>query len=141
MMKFWMTLISAGILSLISMLHMYWAFGGRWGTGAVIPRRKGESQPAFVPGKWGTLLVAFLLLMAVCLLVIQGGFLPTMKAGALSRWGCIVCAAVFLLRSIGDFNYVGFFKKVKHSVFATNDTFLYSPLCLYLGINYVLLLF
>ncbi|MBE9918175.1 DUF3995 domain-containing protein [Paenibacillus donghaensis] len=124
-MELGMTLISAGILSLISMLHIYWAFGGRWGTGSVIPRKKGESQPAFVPGKSGTM---------------QGDFLPFIKASAISRWGCIVCAAVFLLRSIGDFNYVGFFKKVKHSAFATNDTYLYSPLCLYLGINYVLLL-
>lgn len=139
-MELGMTLISAGILSLISMLHIYWAFGGSWGTGSVIPRKKGESQPAFVPGKSGTLLVAFLLLIAVCLLVVQGDFLPFIKASAISRWGCIVCAAVFLLRSIGDFNYVGFFKKVKHSAFATNDTFLYSPLCLYLGINYILLL-
>ncbi|MDR0270498.1 DUF3995 domain-containing protein [Paenibacillus sp.] len=139
-MEFWMTFVSVCILCFISMLHMYWACGGRWGTEAVIPRKKGESQPTFVPGKSGTLLVAFLLLMACFLLVIQVGFLPSMKASAISRWGCIVCTAVFLLRSIGDFKYVGFFKKVKHSTFATYDTFLYSPLCLYLGINYILLL-
>ena len=38
-------------------------------------------------------------------------------------------AAVFALRAIGDFRYVGFFKRVRGSKFARLDTLAYSPLC------------
>ena len=37
-------------------------------------------------------------------------------------------------RGIGDFRYVGFFKRVKGSLFATRDTYLYSPLCMVLAV-------
>ncbi|NRF91294.1 DUF3995 domain-containing protein [Paenibacillus frigoriresistens] len=33
---------------------------------------------------------------------------------------------------MGDFKYVGLFKRVKQTRFATYDTFLFTPLCLWL---------
>lgn len=39
-----------------------------------------------------------------------------------------------LLRSIGDFRYVGFFKRARGSRFAELDTRFYSPLCLPLAL-------
>ena len=41
--------------------------------------------------------------------------------------------APVLMRAIGDFRYVGFFKRVRGSRFARMDTTLYSPLCLALA--------
>jgi hypothetical protein len=38
-----------------------------------------------------------------------------------------------LARAIGDFKYLGLFKRVRGSRFATLDTFVYSPLCLLLA--------
>lgn len=38
-----------------------------------------------------------------------------------------------LLRGVGEFRYVGLFKRVKGSRFARNDTRFYSPLCLMLA--------
>ena len=38
-----------------------------------------------------------------------------------------------LARAIGEFKYVGFFKRVRGSRFATLDTFVFSPLCLLLS--------
>lgn len=49
-------------------------------------------------------------------------------------YGLYVVASIFLIRAIGDFNYVGFFKKVKATEFAINDTKYFSPLCLFLGV-------
>lgn len=40
-----------------------------------------------------------------------------------------------LLRAVGDFRYVGFFKSVRDSRFATMDTWCYSPVCLALSIG------
>ena len=41
-------------------------------------------------------------------------------------------AAAFLLRSVGDFRYVGVFKRVAHTRFAYWDTRLFVPICLLL---------
>jgi hypothetical protein len=40
-----------------------------------------------------------------------------------------------LARAMGDFNYVGFFKRVRGTRFARMDTLLYSPLCLALAVG------
>jgi len=56
----------------------------------------------------------------------------------LSRFLLSICGwaipAIFLLRALGDFRYVGFFKKVKTTPFAKADTKFFSPLCLMLGL-------
>ncbi|UNK16143.1 DUF3995 domain-containing protein [Paenibacillus sp. N3/727] len=140
-MKLVMTLSTVSLLALISIIHVYWAYGGRWGIQAAIPSRAGEYKPAFVPGKVGTLFVAILILIVCFILLIQGGYTHYFIANTITRIGCIVCASVFFLRAIGDFRHIGFFKKINHTVFARNDTWLYSPLCLYFGLTCTILLF
>lgn len=140
-MKLILLLVAVGLLWFISLLHIYWAFGGRWGSAAAIPVKEGEQKPAFTPKKWGTLFVAILILLASVIIVVQGGYLQGFQANGLSIIGSIVCAFVFIIRAIGEFKYVGFFKKIKHSQFARYDTWFYSPLCLFLGIVYIILLF
>jgi len=135
------TFIAIGLLWFISVLHIYWAFGGRWGTAAVIPVKKGEQQPIFKPRKFGTILVAVLILLASFILIFQAGYLVSFQVNTITNIGSIICAIVFMIRAIGDFNYLGFFKKIKHSQFARFDTLIYSPLCLYLGFTYIILLF
>jgi Protein of unknown function (DUF3995) len=61
--------------------------------------------------------------------LIQFDWLPD-RVGEWSVWAI---AAIFLLRAIGDFRYVGFFKKERGSKFAKMDTKFYSPLCLLIG--------
>ncbi|WP_373072949.1 DUF3995 domain-containing protein [Sulfurimonas sp.] len=50
-----------------------------------------------------------------------------------------IISAVFTLRSVGDFNMVGFFKKIKDTEFAIYDTKYFSPLCLILGVIFATL--
>lgn len=50
------TYISVCILFLVSFLHVYWAFGGKWATNSVIPTKAGEK--AFTPGTGMTLFIA-----------------------------------------------------------------------------------
>jgi len=137
---FILSLVSVCLLWLISIIHVYWAFGGQWGTGAVIPIKDGSQQKVFSPRKWGTLCVALLLLSASVIILVQGGYMTALPASTYSKVGCIACAIVFSIRAMGDFRYVGFFKTIKHSQFARNDTKLYSPLCLFLGLVYIMLL-
>ncbi|MGL5805866.1 MAG: DUF3995 domain-containing protein [Xenococcaceae cyanobacterium] len=114
------------------MLHVYWAFGGNWGIAAAIPTNNG--QLLFENGLWDTLAVAIALSIAafICLgnLNYRLPFIPLW----IDRIGIFLIASVFLLRAIGEFHYVGFFKQVNDSLFAYWDTVLYVPLCLGLAI-------
>lgn len=111
-MKLLLIVVAVGLLWFISFLHIYWAFGGRWGSAAVIPVKEGEHKPAFTPRIWGTLFVAILILLASVIIVVQVGYLQGFEANSLSKIGSIVCALVFIVRAIGDFKFVGFFKKL-----------------------------
>jgi hypothetical protein len=111
----------------LSIVHLYWAFGGQRGWEGAIPTQDGV--PVFKPGTLSTVLVAMLLLF--------GGFVSMWRAGVLdlgpawiARVGVWLIAAVFAIRAVGDFRYCGFFKRVRGTVFARNDTILYSPLSL-----------
>jgi Protein of unknown function (DUF3995) len=59
------------------------------------------------------------------------GFVPCW----VSHGAAGVLGAVFVLRALGDFRLMGFFKSVRGTRFAVRDTWLYSPLCLLLGLG------
>lgn len=120
--------------SALSILHIYWAFGGRRGLLQVIPEVDGE--PVFrldFNFSFLTLGVAFLLAMAGGLCAVQGRLL-WISPCEWSRLGMWCLSAVFALRAIGEFRLVGFFKRVKGTTFATWDTRLFSPLCLAIAV-------
>ncbi|PWV95661.1 uncharacterized protein DUF3995 [Paenibacillus cellulosilyticus] len=129
-------MLAAVILLFVSGIHLFWAFGGRWGGRAVVPEKVGGGL-TFRPGPAETAAVAALILVACYCLVAQAELLSGLEANRVTRWGSILCAAVFVIRTVGDFRYVGFFKRYKHSVFAKYDTWFYSPLCLFLGVAFV----
>ncbi len=132
-----MTPIIAIILFLIflflSSIHFYWGLGGRWGSGAVIPT-KDDHVKVMMPGVMPTLIVAFGLLGFGFFILAQAGIISVNLPQWLNRYGLWFIAGLFILRAIGDFNYVGFFKKIKQTKFGKNDSAYYSPLCLLIGL-------
>lgn len=128
-----MTLIPAVLLTLIfcalGSLHVYWAMGGRWGSAAVIPTKPGTLTPATMPGVVPTVIVAVgLFLMAIS--AWHAGPYPLWDLPVV--WRIRIMAAiglVFFLRVVGEFRYVGVFKRVKDTPFAKNDNAIYIPLC------------
>ncbi|WP_409340787.1 DUF3995 domain-containing protein [Paenibacillus sp. MBLB4367] len=127
--------VSALLLALLSGIHVYWAFGGKWGSDVAVPVTLSR-QPAFVPGKIGTLIVALLLLASSALLVIETGLVTGISEYSPATWGCLVCAVVFGLRAVGDFRYVGIAKKIRGTRFAVYDSFLFTPLCALLSLMF-----
>lgn len=123
------------ILSVIALVHVYWAFGGKKGVQLAIPKLEGSN--AFTPGAGVTFLVAICLSLfaALSLGLIE---LVSIEPELLEyvQWAGIVVGTIFILRAIGDFNLVGFTKKNKQGDFAVLDSVLYSPLCLLLGSGY-----
>lgn len=127
-----MTWVTAGILFFLSGLHIYWMLGGKKGTLAVIPSN--GLKPLFRPRKTGTGMVAGALAFAGWM-VLELGVVDSQR---FPDWllTCVgwILSIVFILRAIGDFTWVGFFKKKKGTLFAKWDNALFSPLCLFLGI-------
>jgi hypothetical protein len=118
-------------------IHIYWAFGGKWGMDAVVPTKVNQ-QKVINPGLISTLLVAVgLFFFAV--VVFLNAFKPDFAPDIIHNYGLWVIASIFTLRAIGEFNYVGFFKRHRDTKFGRNDTRYYSPLCLLIGVLTVLL--
>ncbi|CAI8939342.1 MULTISPECIES: DUF3995 domain-containing protein [Bacillus] len=128
--------ISACFLMCISILHVYWAFGGKWGINAAIPTEAGEKT--FTPGTGMTLLVALLLCIAALLLLLQANFISSFIPRVIVHFGSWICMFVFGLRVVGEFNYLGIFKRKKDTYFAKMDTLLFIPLCVFLSFSFFL---
>ncbi|HZS05293.1 MAG TPA: DUF3995 domain-containing protein [Blastocatellia bacterium] len=125
-------ILAAAIFAALSVLHIYWALGGRWGSGAAIPAI--DDKRAFNPSPGATLAVAAALLVAMLTIIGRLGLWGTSLPKwifSLGTWGITL---VFLLRAVGDFRLVGFFKRVRGTDFACWDTRLFSPLCLLISI-------
>ncbi|MEC4113793.1 DUF3995 domain-containing protein [Myroides pelagicus] len=123
-------IVNVLIFLFLSGIHIYWAFGGRWGVEAVLPSKDGVKK--LTPSPVGTLVVASGL-----------AFFSGVSAIELEsyQWMYLVVGIVFGLRVIGDFRYVGLFRRVKDSVFAEKDTVIFIPLCVYLSLSNLFLYF
>jgi hypothetical protein len=126
-------IVAAIVMFGLGALHVYWAAGGRWGSTVSVPSRR-EDLPLFSPGPGATLMVAALLFAAALVMLgrlgIWGQWLP--------RWfflaGTSTIAIVFAARVLGDFRWLGLFKRVAHTSFAWWDSRLYVPLCAMLAL-------
>lgn len=126
-----LTLTIVGILTMIALLHAYWALGGRLSLGAAVPQVGGVAT--FRPSTAATWAVAIALLMAALVVAAAGNLVD--PPGPAWPWvgAAIVLALVFAARAVGDFGLVGFFKTRGDGAFARLDTWVYSPLCLILA--------
>lgn len=134
-----LTTLNAIVLFSLSLLHLYWMFGGGWGYLAAIPT-DGNGKRLFTPGPGATFVVAVGLGLFACTNLAFAGWMRIgLSAGAI-RLAMTMISLIFLVRSIGNFRYVGFFKSFKTSRFARMDTRVYSPLCLALASTHSLCL-
>jgi hypothetical protein len=127
-MKSTATIILSIIFLFLSGLHFYWGLGGRKGLAASVPR-KANGAKRINPSAFDCFIVAILLLGAELFVLARSGMLAVKWPGWLPHLGSWILIFLFTARAIGEFRYIGFFKKVKSSVFARLDTKYYSPLC------------
>lgn len=130
--------IESLIFFLLSILHLSWAIGSKWGFEESLPKTV-EGERVLNPTKKDSAIVGVGLLFFAIFYRIKVGIIPIdLPSWTLSIAGWVI-SVIFLFRAMGDFKYVGFFKKVSGTDFATNDTKYYSPLCLVLGLLGILL--
>ncbi len=125
-------LVVCATLTLIAVVHFYWAAGGSVGKAGSLPSKDG--RPTLSPGPVSTALVGVILLGMAAVVGSTAGLAPSLLPHNALRAASAVLALVFAARAVGEFNYLGFFKRIRGSVFATRDTYFYSPLCLLLAI-------
>lgn len=134
-------IILFAIFLILSGIHIYWGFGGQWGNSAVIPT-KGDNVKVIIPGVLPTFIVAFGLIgfgVLVLMNALELDFKLPLWFDIIRNYGLWIIASIFILRAIGEFNYIGFFKKYKQTKFGQNDTKYYSPLCLTIGVLTIIL--
>ena len=121
------------ILCAIALLHIYWGIVGVSGRSIALPEVDGT--PTFMPSRLACFAVASALALAALLILWRGGLVSAPISRAVTTVGTVGVGVVFVLRAIGDFRLVGFFKRVRGTPFALWDTLLFSPLSLALGLS------
>ena len=130
--------IESLIFFLLSILHLSWAFGRKWGFEEAIPTNE-QGERMLNPTRKDSAIVGIGLLFFALFYRIKIGIIPIeLPIWVLGLAGWII-SSIFLLRAMGDFKYVGFFKQVTETDFGRNDTKYYAPLCLTLGLNGILI--
>ena len=127
-MKIAAAILLSFIFFFLSGLHIYWGLGGRRGLAGTVPI-KADGTKRINPSAFDCFGVAFLLLGAAVFALVRSHLLSVTLPSWLLHAVSWVLLVIFSARAIGEFRYVGFFKKVNSSQFARLDTKYYSPLC------------
>jgi hypothetical protein len=120
-----------GMFAVLAAWHFVMAAMPARGNSGAVPSVNGKAL--FKPSRMATVGVGVLLLLFAALVAATGGILATGIARSVLAGMSYALAGGLLARGIGDFKYVGLFKRVRGSRFATLDSWLYSPLCLILS--------
>lgn len=129
----WVALLVCLVFVALSLWHFYMALSTTSGVSGAVPSVEGK--PVFVPTRKATIGVAIVLLVFGGLVAGTAGIVPVGLPPVVLPWLSYALALGLLARAIGDFKYVGFFKRVRGSRFARFDTLVYSPLCLLLAVG------
>ena len=118
--------LTAVLLSL-AVVHLYWMVRGV-GTSAGVPSRP-DGEPLFRPGRVACLMVALALGIAALIVVGRARLMDVPLSPWILRAGTWGIAATFAARTVGEFRYVGLFKRVRGTLFARWDSRVFTPLC------------
>jgi hypothetical protein len=133
-----LSIILFTVFTILGGFHFYWFLGGIWGIEKVIPSKDNVAIVLTIP-KFATLIVGLVLVLFGLMYLIKSGLINVSIPIWLTNYGYWVVPSIFILRAIGEFNYVGFFKKIINTKFAKADSKLFSPLCLVIGIIGILI--
>jgi len=121
------------IFTILGGFHFYWLFGGVWGLKKVIPTKSNDLHILAIP-KFATLVVGVVLILFGLMYLMKSGFVNLQIHSQVVNYVYWFIPFVFIVRAIGEFKYLGLFKRIKDTEFAKADSKFFSPLCLIVGI-------
>ncbi|WP_066758809.1 DUF3995 domain-containing protein [Crocinitomix algicola] len=128
-----LTAVLATIFFVLSIIHFYWLFGGKKGLASAIPTKNNRSKPVAIP-HFATLIVALGLGFFGLLYLSRFIDITLPLPNFIQKFSYWTIPTLFILRAIGDFNYVGIFKKIKSTPFAKADAKWFVPLCIIIAV-------
>lgn len=131
-----LALVLISIFIGIAAIHFYWAFGGRKWSELALPTRSDSPEiPLFKPRIIETLIVTIGFLVFAWIIGMKVQLVPPVwLTQTYVTYAVFGITLIFLVRAVGEFRYVGFFKRIKNTPFGQMDTLYYSPLCLFITI-------
>ena len=130
------------VLTIIALLHVYWALGGFWpghNELSLIRRVVGAKGGTKMPPRWLTALVAILIFLSGLFPLMWIMVIPSVLPAKMLFAGMCLLLGVFFLR--GAITYTPINEKMQlEEPFATLNLRYYSPLCLIIGFGFLLLL-
>ncbi len=136
-----LVLLNVVIFTVLSGIHFYWLMGGKWGLSFSVPSNPSTQDFLFKPSIMATVVVAVGLLLFAIITLGNAVVLPFGIDQRYFRYGDMFISIIFLMRAVGDFKYVGFFKRIRETTFAKMDAKFYVPLCLMISIVGFLIFF
>lgn len=126
-------IINTTLFFLLSILHFYWAVGGRVWYDDVLPTNSNGLNRMNPSTTTGLIIALGLLFFALITFGNIGLFDKHIKRKYF-RFGALIITITFLLRAIGDFKHFGFFKTISSTRFGVNDTQIFTPLCVFIAL-------
>ncbi|MEQ9415293.1 MAG: DUF3995 domain-containing protein [Cyclobacteriaceae bacterium] len=128
------TLLLSFTFLVLGLVHFNWVVGGKWGWDAALPTKE-NGKRVLNPRKIDSFIVGVGLVVFGLFYLVRGGLVGVSSIPAwIFEYGSWIIPIIFLLRAVGDFTYVGFFKKIKKTKFGEWDTRLFAPLCLAIAV-------
>ena len=142
-MIYWVMFFAMIVLTIVALVHLFWAFGGKWpgkDDASLAKAVVGTNGVTTMPPRWMTFVVAILIVLAA---LWPFGWLHW-KETPLPKWmwslGMIGLTFIFVARGIAS--YVPVFRaQAGEQPFARYDQMFYAPLCLVLGGAFAIMLF
>ena len=128
-----LSIILIFIFTVLGLIHFNWAFGGRFGFTKSIPTKE-NGERVLNPRKIDSAFVGIVLTVFGGFYVLKSGLIDHNLPIWFMNYGSWIIPILFLLRAIGDFKYIGIFKRVKKTNFGKLDTRFFSPLCIFIGV-------
>ena len=115
------------------MIHFNWVIGGEFGFAESLPTKE-NGERILNPKKIDSAVVGIGLTAFGIFYLFKSGLIEYNLPEWILTYGGWIIPILFLIRAVGEFKYVGFFKSIKKTDFGKLDTKFFSPLCLIIAI-------
>ena len=129
----YLSILLSIILIGLGLIHFNWVIGGKFGFSESLPTME-SGERVLNPNKIDSAIVGIGLTIFGIFYILKSGLIEYSAPAWTITYGSWIIPIIFLLRAIGEFRYVGFFKSIKKTEFGKLDNKLFSPLCLAIGI-------